>query len=105
MLNKLTLLIVVSLIGMFFCPCVGNGYLQVKDEGVIEAIVDENIVVLGFLGTHVLELLGVCSWCEVGSSVAVRFISLTRAELIDTETRISKPPVQTLIIRDGRGDE
>lgn len=77
-------------------------YLPRSDNGFIEAMLDEKIVVQGYLGTHVLELIGVCTWCEVGMQVAVRFLSVTRAELVQTETAIAKPPVNVFILIDGR---
>ena len=77
-------------------------YMPRSDNGFIEAMLDEKIVVQGYLGTHVLELIGVCTWCEVGMQVAVRFISVTRAELVQTDTGIAKPPVNVLILIDGR---
>lgn len=77
-------------------------YLPRIDNGFIEAMLDEKIVVQGYLGTHVLELIGVCTWCEVGMQVAVRFISVTRAELIQTDTGMAKAPVNALILIDGR---
>ena len=46
-------------------------YMPRSDNGFIEAMLDEKIVVQGYLGTHVLELIGVCTWCEVGMQVAV----------------------------------
>lgn len=95
----------ITILTLVMIPVSGDCYLPANDEGFIEAIVDENIVVQGFLGTHVLELLGVCSWCEVGTSVAVRFISHTRAELREAETTIRRPPIRVFIIRDGRGEE
>ncbi|MGD9817655.1 MAG: hypothetical protein AB7V04_03045 [Desulfomonilaceae bacterium] len=83
----------------------GECYLPVKDVGFILEIVDENIVVQGELGIHVLEIIGACSWCEVGAPVAVDFISSTRAELIQTEFSFFKKTIKAFIIRDGRGDE
>ncbi len=77
-------------------------YLQRSDNGFIEAMPDERIVVQGYLGTHVLELIGVCSWCEVGASVTIRFLSATRGELILMDTGIRKPPVPVFILVDGR---
>lgn len=95
-----------SLISILLIP-LGSGecYLPVKDVGFIQAIVAENIVVQGELGIHVLEIIGACSWCEVGASVAVDFISSTRAELIQTEFSFFKKPIKAFIIKDGRGDE
>ncbi len=99
------LLVSVLMILLLFIPVNVSAYLPKTDDGFIQAILDDNIVVEGFLGTHILELVGVCSWCEVGSSVAVRFISATRAELIATESTIKRRPVLTIIIRDGREQE
>lgn len=83
-------------------PSQSHTYMPTNDNGFIEAMLDEKIVVQGYLGTHVLELIGACSWCETGVPVAVRFLSVTRAELSQTDSGIPKPPVKTMILIDGR---
>ncbi|MCX5861994.1 MAG: hypothetical protein WCG29_06995 [Desulfomonile sp.] len=74
------------------------------ESGVIQEFSEDKVYILGETGLHVLELLGVCAWCEEGESVAVFFDSLTRASIRPDPNPLRKNSVQTLIIRDGRED-
>ena len=90
------------ILGIAVTPLTVDCFTQDKDVGVILSVSDERVVIQGEMGLHVLELVGVCPWCEQGASVAVNFISHTRAELILTDVPTRKTPVYTMILRDGR---
>ncbi len=96
------LLIVAIACTASFFPSDSLGVMPNRDEGVILWMSNEKMVIKGLIGTHEVELLGVCSWCQVGVSVAVRFISLTRAEIVEPESKMPRPPVKVLILKDGR---
>jgi hypothetical protein len=75
------------------------------DSGPIASIVDDTVYVEGNNGTYELQLLGLCTWCEEGLEVLIRFDSVAKASM-----KPQKGPddfsifkaVRALIIRDAR---
>ncbi len=75
---------------------------QKYDVGTIEDISEGNIYVRGNYGLHVLETLGSCLWCEVGTEVIINFDGFTRAKLSPYGESARGRPVRVFVIKDGR---
>jgi hypothetical protein len=88
----------------FFLILLSHEPLQCQkyDVGVIESMNEGYIYVRGNYGTHQLELLGTCLWCEVGLEVLVTFQGFTRATLAPYSRTPLGKPVKAFIIKDGR---
>jgi hypothetical protein len=72
------------------------------DGGLIEAISEGRLYVQGSTGQHILEPIGLCSWCEVGMEILITFHGFTRATLRPKSESFSARPVKAFIIRDAR---
>lgn len=96
----LVLLWLVAVFGADFKPF-GNS----TDNGFIVSMEDFNITIQGELGRHEFEILGPCTWCELGEEVHVTFLSVSRATMTNVTSPSPKPPVNLLIIRDGREED
>lgn len=72
------------------------------EKGVIREILDEKIYIEGETGMHVLETLGVCSWCEEGLSITIFFDTITKASIQPYPNPQRKKTVRAFILRDAR---
>lgn len=78
------------------------------DSGSIDLIVEDTLYIEGTKGVYVVELLGLCTWCEEGLEVLVQFLGATRASIKpyrEPGDFSSFKPVKALIIRDGRYEQ
>jgi hypothetical protein len=96
----LVLLWLMAVLGANFKPF-GNS----TDNGFIVSMDDFNITIQGELGRHEFEILGPCTWCELGEEVQVNFLSVSRASMTPGSSPYPKPPVNLIIIRDGREED
>ncbi len=72
------------------------------DTGVIAAMTDDTVYMQGQQGVHVFQLMGICSWCEEGADIVAVFQGLTHATLAPYPNYFNKPPVRSLVLKDGR---
>ncbi|MBI5248237.1 MAG: hypothetical protein HY912_01970 [Desulfomonile tiedjei] len=75
------------------------------DSGLINHIIDDTVYVDGNNGMYVVELLGMCTWCEEGMEVLIKLPGFMKAtiEPYRQPGDVSRfKPVRALIIRDAR---
>lgn len=95
-----TVVIVLPFIGPSFSAAQRVSF----DSGPITLISEEKVTVVGNLGTHVLEPIGDCTWCEVGLEVLIEFRDLTRAVIKPHDESSVARPIRAFIVVDGRPD-
>lgn len=79
-----------------------HAWVSDVDTGVIASITDDMVYMQGQRGVHVFQLMGICSWCEEGADIVAVFQGLTHATIAPYPNYFHKPPVRTLVVRDGR---
>jgi hypothetical protein len=52
-----------------------------SDGGPIEEMSENKILIHGDYGSYLLEIIGICSWCEIGVDVNINFERMSRASI------------------------
>ncbi len=81
-----------------------HAMFQDYDGGPILSVGDDHIVIQGENGRYVVEPLGVCSWCQVGIHVTLRFQGFIRGALRPKDDWGAVRPLQVLILEDARNE-
>jgi hypothetical protein len=101
----LTFVVMMSLIFNTFMlvgECICQTYWPQSDTGEIREIYGDRVYVQGGLGTHIVEMITPCPWCEQRTTVIIRFQSSTRANMVPDPNLFNTAPVELFIIKDGR---
>ena len=97
----------IPLVAMCFCFLQATPLSQAADydSGPINLIVDDTVYIDGNNGVYAVELLGMCTWCEEGIEVLIKFLGFTKATIqpyrAPDDAAIFKP-VRCLLVRDAR---
>ncbi|HMK35223.1 MAG TPA: hypothetical protein VK463_09170 [Desulfomonilaceae bacterium] len=98
-------------IGMFLVLCltvIPPGSIRAQktdyDSGPIEVISENLVFVKGNRGTHVLEPIGECIWCEVGLEVLITFDTFVRVSFKPYSDAGNSRARSAFLVKDGRED-
>ncbi len=72
------------------------------DSGPIVSMPEGMIHIKGNRGDHVIEPIGVCTWCEVDLEVLITFKRYTRVTLRPYVGGSSRREIKAFLVRDGR---
>ncbi len=72
------------------------------DSGPIVSISEGMIHVKGNKGDHIIEPIGVCSWCEADLEVLITFKGFSRGALRPYVGGSATREIKAFIVRDGR---